>query len=219
MRPSLVIFDCDGVLVDSEAIANRVLAEHVTAAGLPMTVAEARDVFLGKRWHEVVADVEERLGSALPDNWWDRHHQEREKVFREELQAVPGVASVLDVLASVGVPCCVATQARLEKMEATLEITGLASYFPAATRFSADQVARGKPHPDVFLYAADQIGIAAASCVVVEDSPQGVTAARGAGPGELGYRVGPGCRDSSAGGAHTKPARSHPRGTAGRTSR
>jgi HAD superfamily hydrolase (TIGR01509 family) len=182
-----VIFDCDGVLVDSEAIANRVLAEHVTAAGLPMTVAEARDVFLGKRWHEVVADVEERLGSTLPDNWWDRHHQEREKAFREELQAVPGVASVLDVLASAGVPCCVATQARLEKMEATLEITGLASYFPAATRFSADQVARGKPHPDVFLYAADQMGIAAASCVVVEDSPQGVTAAIHAGMRVLGY--------------------------------
>jgi HAD superfamily hydrolase (TIGR01509 family) len=183
----LVIFDCDGVLVDSEGIANRVLAEHVTASGIPMTPQEAGQTFQGRRWSEIVGYVEQRRGRPLPSGWWDRHDRERALAFRRELRAVPNVATALSALASAGIRCCVATQARLEKMRLTLDVTDLASSFPEWTRFSADQVARGKPEPDLFLHAADGMGCDPDCCIVIEDSRVGVVAAVRAGMRVLGY--------------------------------
>jgi HAD superfamily hydrolase (TIGR01509 family) len=182
-----VIFDCDGVLVDSERIAHRVLSEHATAAGVPMTAAAARAAYQGWHRHEIVASLETRLGDTLPDDWWERHDDARMEAFRRELRPVANIAVALEALAAAVVEVCVASQARLEKTRLTRQMTGLESYFPDYARFSADQVARPKPAPDLFLFAARSLGHAPEACVVVEDSPLGTAAAVQARMTVFGY--------------------------------
>lgn len=185
--PRLVIFDCDGVLVDSEPISNRVLAEALTAEGLPSTPLEALAEYKGLLLSDVVARAEAKLGRALPRGWVAAYERERIAAFRRELQPVPGAAATVELLIAAGLAVCVASQGKLEKTRLTLGLTGLLDLFPDGALFSAYSVARGKPHPDLFLHAASTMALAPERCVVVEDTPVGVTAAASAGMRVLGF--------------------------------
>lgn len=185
--PPLVIFDCDGVLVDSEPTSNRVLAAAISEAGLAIEPDEVELEFEAMRLADIQARVEERLGRPLGGGWLGDFERRREAAFREGIDPVAGVEEVLRGLCAAGRPICVASQARREKTELTLGLTGLRSYFDDAALFSSTMVARGKPHPDLFLHAAATMGFEPARCVVVEDAVPGVEAALAAGMPALGY--------------------------------
>jgi HAD superfamily hydrolase (TIGR01509 family) len=185
--PLLVIFDCDGVLVDSEAISNEVLAQMLSAAGLPTTLAQARREYQGLLLSEVASRVEAKLGQVLPSGWIEGYERERNDAFRGGLRAIAGAHEVVHRVSGAGVKVCVASQGRLEKTRFTLGLTGLTSLFAADALFSAESVPRGKPHPDLFLHAAQTMQVEAARCTVVEDTASGITAAVAAGMCALGY--------------------------------
>jgi HAD superfamily hydrolase (TIGR01509 family) len=186
MTPALVIFDCDGVLVDSEAISNRIMAEAITAAGVPITYEECRARFVGGTLQRVIDTVEQWRGKPLPPGWKEDFQARRNEALRRELTAVPGAAAAVEAIRASETPVCVASSGSLEKMNLTLGLTGLKAYF-GDNLFSADMVAHGKPEPDLFLYAAEQMGQVPENCVVVEDTLLGVTAAVAAGMRALGY--------------------------------
>ncbi len=183
----LVIFDCDGVLVDSEPISNGVLAQMLSAEGLPTTLSEARRDCQGLLLSEVLSNAEAKLGRSLPAGWLADYERERAEVFRRELEPVPGAAEAVQRVSAAGISVCVASQGKLEKTRLSLGLTGLIDLFPDGALFSAYSVARGKPHPDLFLHAAGVMGAEPSRCVVVEDTPIGVTAAASAGMRVLGY--------------------------------
>lgn len=185
----LVIFDCDGVLVDSEVISNRVLAAMLTAQGLPTTLPQARREYQGLLLADVLARAEAKLRRSLPADWLARFEAERSEAFRRELQPVAGVAETVECLYHAGLRVCVASQGKLEKTRLSLALTGLDHLFPEHVRFSAYSVANGKPAPDLFLHAAATIGVEPAACAVVEDTPSGVEAAVAAGMRAIGYTV------------------------------
>ncbi|HEV2981973.1 MAG TPA: HAD family phosphatase [Solirubrobacteraceae bacterium] len=185
--PRLVIFDCDGVLVDSEVISNRVLAEMLSAEGLSTTLAQARRDYQGLMLGEVVVRVQEKLGRTLPRDWLDRYEAERAAAFQRELEPVAGAAEAVERIKAAGIGVCVASQGALAKTRLSLALTGLDRLFPETARFSAHSVAHGKPAPHLFLHAAESMGAAPPSCVVVEDSPSGVSAAVSAGMRAVGY--------------------------------
>lgn len=186
MRPSLVIFDCDGVLVDSEGPANCCLAAAVTALGLPMDEAGSRAEFVGLSMKSVMARIEVLTGRPLPSDWLDGVQAETYARFRAELTAVPGVRQAVEAIQAAGIATCVASSGTPDKMDLTLGLTGLRPLFGPHI-FSATQVERGKPAPDLFLHAARQMGVAPSQAVVIEDSVPGVTGAVAAGMRALGY--------------------------------
>ncbi len=175
--PKLVIFDCDGVLVDSEPLSSEVLAATISDIGVPTTPGEARSRYQGLMLADIGADVERRLSSPLPTDFWDRFDAARRVAFEASLRPVDGAAETIAAIQAVGIRTCVASQGRLAKTELTLGLTGLRPYFAADELFSAYSVPRGKPFPDLFLYAAARMGIQPADCVVVEDSASGMHAA------------------------------------------
>jgi HAD superfamily hydrolase (TIGR01509 family) len=177
----LVIFDCDGVLVDSEGISNAVLAEALSGLGLAISAQEAHDRYRGMFLSEIRADAESRLGFELPPDFLERFERDREEAFRASLEPVPGAGAAVRGVRALGYDVCVASQGRLSKTELTLGLTGLRDLFGADALFSAHSVARGKPAPDLFLHAAATMGYEPARCVVVEDTMIGVTAALAAG--------------------------------------
>jgi beta-phosphoglucomutase-like phosphatase (HAD superfamily) len=183
----LVIFDCDGVLVDSEVISNGVLARLLRDEGVPLTLAEARREYQGLLLDEIVDRTAERFGLELPDDFLERFQAERAQEFRDELKPVLGAAEMVKRVQAAGVPVCVASQGKVEKTRMTLGLTGLDKLIPESAVFSAYSVPRGKPHPDLFLYAAARMGADPAGSVVVEDTPSGVTAAVAAGMRVLGF--------------------------------
>jgi HAD superfamily hydrolase (TIGR01509 family) len=183
----LVIFDCDGVLVDSEAISNEVLARMLTDEGLPTTLAEARHNYQGLLLSEVLDRAEARLGRSLDVDWLAQYECERAEEFRRELRPVPGAGEVVERVRQAGVGVCVASQGKLEKTRLSLELTSLRRLFPDSALFSAYSVPRGKPHPDLFLHAATTMGSEPAGCVVIEDTPSGAMAGLAAGMRVLGY--------------------------------
>ncbi len=185
--PKLVIFDCDGVLVDSETISNTVLARTLTGAGLPTTLDDALRDYKGRTLSDVGERAEQRLGRPLPADWLTRFRDARVVAFERDLRAVPGAADVVRAVRDAGIAVCVATQGEPEKTELTLGLTGLRPLFGAEALFSAELVPRGKPHPDLFLHACAVMGAQPEHCVVVEDSPLGVTAAVAAGMRVIGY--------------------------------
>jgi HAD superfamily hydrolase (TIGR01509 family) len=186
-EPELVIFDCDGVLVDSEVISNTVLAQQLTAHGLRTTLAEARRCYQGLLLSDVALAAEAQLGRPLPDGWLERYESQRADAFRNELRPVQGAAQVVETILERGIAVCVASQGKLEKTCLSLQLTGLDHLFPCDARFSAESVAHGKPHPDLFLHAASAMGSLPGRCVVVEDTPSGVEAAAAAGMWAIGY--------------------------------
>ncbi|CAA9503324.1 MAG: Putative phosphatase YieH [uncultured Solirubrobacteraceae bacterium] len=183
-RFDLVIFDCDGVLVDSEPISNRVLAEHLTAIGLPTTTEESMDRYMGGSLESVLDDVQRRLGRPAPEGFVARYRADSYRAFASELRAVEGIEAVLDALD--GTPTCVASSGEHEKLRRTLGQTGLLPRFEGRI-FSATEVAHGKPAPDLFLHAAAVMGADPARCAVVEDAPVGVQAALAAGVAVFAY--------------------------------
>jgi HAD superfamily hydrolase (TIGR01509 family) len=183
----LVIFDCDGVLVNSEMISIEVLARALTREGLPTTRAEARRDYQGLLLADIRARAEAKLGGQLPEDWLDRYEHERAEAFHRELRPVPGAAEAVQRISAAGVSVCVASQGKLEKTSLSLSLTGLRSLFPRDALFSAYSVPRGKPHPDLFLHAAAAMNAKRSSCVVVEDSASRVTAAVSAGMRVFGY--------------------------------
>lgn len=183
MPIELVIFDCDGVLVDSEPISNRVFATMLNELGILVTLDEMYDAFAGKSMAHCLELAARRFGRDIPDGF-ERQFRIRNKAALEaELKPVPGIEIALD---SIGLPYCVASNGSIEKMRMTLEATGLLARFQGRL-FSASSVARAKPAPDVFLHAAEKSGVLPSACLVIEDTPTGVGAGIAAGMRVLGY--------------------------------
>jgi HAD superfamily hydrolase (TIGR01509 family) len=179
----MVIFDCNGVLVDSEPIATSVLAQAFSRAGIPVTPDLAMRLFLGRRPSDVYAAIEAATGRSLPAGFGDAVAEATLRRFRAELRPQPHVEYALTWLRG---PKCVASSSNPERVQVSLESTGLIRFFEPSL-FSASEVAYGKPAPDLFLYAAAKMGVQAADCIVVEDSPTGVAAARAAGMSPIGF--------------------------------
>jgi HAD superfamily hydrolase (TIGR01509 family) len=179
----LVIFDCDGVLVDSDRISLRIQAEWISALGLETTYEDCVRDFLGLGMPTTLRILTERLGHPLPLGWAEKLDAAVREGFRHELQPVPGVVEALE---EIDLPTCIASSGSQEKMRFTLGLTGLWDRF-AGRIFSADEVRRGKPAPDLFLHAASCMSTPPDRCVVVEDSPFGVAGAKAAGMSALGY--------------------------------
>ncbi|HKS56882.1 MAG TPA: HAD family hydrolase [Steroidobacteraceae bacterium] len=184
--PQLVIFDCDGVLVDSEPVANRMLGQMLRELGLDLTQEQIFEQFVGYSMAHVLRVIESLLGRAPPENFLRDLQARTFEAFRTELRAMPGIEATLDRLDELGLPFCVASSGDHEKMRTTLGITGLWSRF-AGRIFSVTQVARGKPAPDVYLFAARQLGAEPAACIVIEDTPPGVQAGVAAGMTVFGF--------------------------------
>ena len=185
----LVIFDCDGVLVDSEPIINRAHARVLTACGYPITEDELLARFCGMSDAEMLATIEHEWGRTLPSSYAERVGAMIEDGFGQSLVAIAGVAEALDLL---GLPVCVASSSVPEQIRRKLELTGLAAHF-GNNLFSATMLARGKPAPDLFLYAAQQLATAPNRCLVIEDSPLGIDAAIAAGMTAIGFCGGSHC--------------------------
>jgi HAD superfamily hydrolase (TIGR01509 family) len=181
MRYELVIFDNDGVLVDSEPISNRILAGHLTELGHPTTYEDSIRDYMGAAVHRIHDVVWERSGQRLPEGFDEAYHARVFAAFERELEPVAGVAEVLDRLTAEGVPYCLASSGSHERIRVALRRTGLYGRFGEERIFSAQDVGRGKPAPDLFLHAAATMGVAPGRCAVVEDSPLGVRAAVAAG--------------------------------------
>ncbi|WP_042427055.1 HAD family hydrolase [Streptacidiphilus anmyonensis] len=187
MRYDLVIFDNDGVLVDSEPLSNRLLADYLTELGFPTTIEDSYRDFMGAAAHTVHDVIAERYdGARLPATFDDDFHGRVFASFRERLTAVAGAAELLEFVAD-RVPYCVASSAHHSWIRTAHEVTGLGPFFTDTQLFSAQDVGRGKPAPDLFLHAAERMGVAPERCVVIEDSPLGVAAARAAGMDVYGY--------------------------------
>lgn len=187
----LIIFDCDGVLVDSEELSSRLLAKALTDQGYRVTPEDCRVRYTGISMRSVIEMVEADWGRKLPADFEERVREHDIEVFGRELKAIPRMA---DALTRISLPVCVASSGAPEKIHHSLTVTELLDFF-APHLFSAHMVERGKPAPDVFLLAAEKMGVASANCCVVEDSEAGVTGARAAGMRVLGF----------TGGSHTRP--------------
>jgi HAD superfamily hydrolase (TIGR01509 family) len=182
----LVIFDCDGVLVDSEHLAVRVESRYLTELGWPLSEAEIVERFMGRTTEYMDEAIEAQLGSRLPGDWKDQFEARYREAFAAELAPVDGIVEVLDQLT---IPACVASSGSHDKLRFTLGHTGLYERFRGRI-FSGYEVANGKPAPDLFLHAAARMGAEPARCAVVEDTLFGVQAARAAGMRVFGYAGG-----------------------------
>jgi HAD superfamily hydrolase (TIGR01509 family) len=183
----LVIFDCDGVLVDSEVISNEVLARMLTREGLPTTLTEARRECQGRLLTDVRDRSQAKLGRPFPPDWITEFENERDEAFRHRLMPVDGAADTVQRVKAAGLKVCVASQGQLAKTRLTLGLTGLRDLFEPDALFSAYDVPRPKPHPDLFLHAAKTMDAGPFACAVIEDSPSGITAAVAAGMRAIGY--------------------------------
>jgi HAD superfamily hydrolase (TIGR01509 family) len=189
MKIDLVIFDCDGVLVDSEVISCRAHAETLTRHGYPITPDGVLKRFLGVSDREARQIVEAEIGRRLPDDFEAQVKHATLSFYADDLNAI---AHVGDAIAALDIPKCVASSGTPEKIRHGLTCAGLYDQL-APHIFSAMQVKRGKPAPDIFLFAAEQMGASPARCVVIEDSMHGVTGARAAGMTVLGFYGGSHC--------------------------
>ncbi|MEZ0167672.1 HAD family hydrolase [Microvirga sp. TS319] len=189
----LLIFDCDGVLVDSEPLACQVDAEVLTALGLPYTADEITRQFVGKSMRDMIGRIEADHGCTLPDDFAERVNSALFARFETDLKPIAGVG---EAIRSLPHPRCVASSSVPERIALSLRVTGLADLF--GNVFSATQVARGKPAPDLFLFAAQKMGALPEECLVIEDSPAGVQAAIAAGMRVIGFTGGGHCSPGHA---------------------
>jgi HAD superfamily hydrolase (TIGR01509 family) len=179
LATALVIFDCDGVLVDSDRISLRIQAERISTLGIEMTYED----FLGLGMPATLRILSQRLGRPVPEEWVRGLETAVSEAFEHELAPVPGIVEALD---AIELQTCIASSGSHEKMRFTLGLMGLYDRF-AGRIFSTEEVSRGKPAPDLFQYAAVRMGVPAEDCVVVEDNPFGVAAAKTAGMRALGF--------------------------------
>jgi HAD superfamily hydrolase (TIGR01509 family) len=191
----LVIFDCDGVLVDSEPIAVSVLCDIITTAGHVIDEQMAYDLFLGRSMATISQTIADRFGLDFAGKHLDVTREMMTARFRAELQAIGGIREALEAIPHRR---CVASSSRPERIQTSLEITGLLDLL-APHIYSATMVKNGKPAPDLFLYAANQMAVDPARCLVIEDSPAGIRAAKAAGMRVYGF----------AGGSHAQAGRLH----------
>jgi HAD superfamily hydrolase (TIGR01509 family) len=182
-RPDLAIFDCDGVLIDSELIQRRIDAELFTRFGYPVTAAELVREFAGRTTADVRQQIETIIGKSLPADFGAQRMCLVDQAYRTEIKITAGVR---ETLAALRIPFCVASNARTFRLRHFLEMTGLLSLFEPNV-FGADLVDRPKPAPDLFLFAAERMGVAPSRCLVIEDSAPGVTAAIAAGMRAIGF--------------------------------
>jgi len=188
---TLTIFDCDGVLVDSEDAANRVMVDMLAGIGFEIGLADCMARFVGKSMTTVQAEVEAETGRAFPPGWPEAIRARTIETFqRQRVAAIPGVREAVAAHRAAARPYCVASSGRVEKMQATLGGAGLLALF-SDVLFSATLVERGKPAPDLFLHAAGVMGHPPAACVVVEDGLPGVQAAVAAGMRVCAYAAAP----------------------------
>ncbi|WP_121748450.1 HAD family hydrolase [Streptomyces sp. E2N166] len=187
MRYDLVIFDNDGVLVDSEPISNRLLAGYLTELGHPTSYDDSLRDYMGAAMHRVHDLILERTGRRLPGDFDDVFHGRVFAALERDLEPVPGSVGVLEKLATDGVAYCVASSGSHERIRVGHRKTGLDRWFDDERIFSSQDVGRGKPAPDLFLHAAERMGVAPERCVVIEDSPLGVRAAVAAGMDVYGF--------------------------------
>ncbi|HET9092285.1 MAG TPA: HAD family phosphatase [Acidimicrobiales bacterium] len=187
--PELVLFDCDGVLVDSERIAVQVEVAILSELGWEVTPEEIVERFLGISDADYLAQVETQVGRALGPDFLAEIEPRYRAAFERELTAVPGVESLLDTLAQAGIKTAVASSGTPDKLRFTLGHTGLWERFEGRV-FSATEVEKGKPAPDLFLHAARSLGVTEERCVVVEDSPAGLAGALAAGMRAVAYAGG-----------------------------
>jgi HAD superfamily hydrolase (TIGR01509 family) len=186
-----VVFDCDGVLVDSETLAGPILAALLTELGLPTTAADVDRDFKGRSWEHGLEVIAARRDDEPP--WPDLRERYRKRLFATfdaELRPIPGIADALDALDAAGVPYCVASSGDHERIRRGLRAGGLLDRFPDGAIFSVEDVVHGKPAPDLFLHAAAEMGFDPSTTAVVEDSGAGVQAGVAAGMRVLGYAGG-----------------------------
>ena len=194
MSFDLVIFDCDGVLVDSEVISCQTHADMLSRCGYPITTDQVFRRFLGRSLKQACVEIEAELGHGLPDDFSAKLQAEMYSAFERDLQAINGIADALDALT---VPVCVASSGSHQRMRVSLGATGLYDRL-APHIFSSSQVENGKPAPDLFLFAAAQMNAKPSACVVVEDSSAGIRGGVAAGMTVLGFHGGSHCRDGHA---------------------
>lgn len=184
--PALVLFDCDGVLVDSEPIANPVFAAHLAASGIEMSVDEVIRRFIGRSLRDCVTMLNEEFNREFGDQWIRELRQKTDDAFRAGLTAIPNAKDAVVAVAEAGISYCVASSGAIDKMNLTLGMTGLLKWFEGRM-FSGWEVERGKPFPDLFLAAAKAMNALPADCIVIEDSEAGVQAGTSAGMQVLAY--------------------------------
>jgi HAD superfamily hydrolase (TIGR01509 family) len=188
--PDLIIFDCDGVLVDSEVISCRAHAETLTRHGYPITAEQVLERFLGVSDREARLAIEAELGRGLPNDFEAQVKQATLQFYAGDLRAISYIG---EAIAAIKLPKCVASSGTPEKISHGLTCADLYDQF-APHIFSATQVERGKPAPDLFLFAAEQMATPPGRCVVIEDSVPGISGARAAGMTVLGFHGGSHCR-------------------------
>jgi HAD superfamily hydrolase (TIGR01509 family) len=179
----LIIYDFDGVIADSELLANAELADIVTELGVPTTLEDSYRLYMGKRFADVMAAIETSVGNSLPSGFAASYQARTLARFRRELCTVPGAHEHIAAFPNAG--RCIASSSSPDRLALCLDVLGLQSVFGADV-FSASSVARGKPHPDIFFHAAERMGVRPAQCLVIEDSPSGVEAGRAAGMTVIG---------------------------------
>lgn len=184
-KPDLVIFDCDGVLVDSEGIFNDVLAQNLSKHGLPMTPSDCLSLFVGGTMSNVKLVVE-KMGAKLGPNWIDEVYEEVDAELKKGVAVIDGIVELLDLLDETDMYYCIASNGRMAKMDITLGQNNLLNRFRGRI-FSAYDVGVAKPEPGLFLHAAEKLGANPQTSVVIEDSLSGVTAAKRAGMKCYGY--------------------------------
>jgi HAD superfamily hydrolase (TIGR01509 family) len=195
MVKRLIVFDFDGVLADSEVLANAVLAEMLTELGAPTTTEESLSRYVGKRLRDVILTVEETVGRPMATDFVESYQQRTLARLRADVRLVDGARAFLDSFADV--PRCIASSSPPDRIAACLGTLGLVDLFDGKV-FSASQVERGKPHPDIFLFAADRMGVSPADALVLEDSVGGVRAAITAGMTVIGLTAASHIRDGHA---------------------
>ncbi|MFJ8016489.1 HAD family hydrolase [Streptomyces sp. NPDC096339] len=187
MGYDLVIFDNDGVLVDSEPLANSVLAEYLTELGHPTTYEDSLRDYMGAAVHRIHDLVQERTGERLPEDFDRTLAARTAAAFERELKPVAGIEDVLGALTASGVGYCLASSGSHDRIRVGHLAAGLDGWFEEEWIFSSDDVGQGKPSPELFLHAARQMGVEPSRCVVIEDSPRGIEAARAAGMDVYAY--------------------------------
>jgi len=193
-----LIFDCDGVLVDSEPITNRIFRHGLREIGLDLTMEEMHERFIGRSMDQCVEIITGMLGHKPPADFVTLYRTRIHEALRLEVKAIPGIETVLD---SLDIPFCVASSGNHDKMQVTLGTTGLLPRFEGR-RFSVTEVAHSKPAPDVFLHAAKQCGADPSRCLVVEDTPTGVRAGIAAGMTVFGFAAATSATKLREAGAH-----------------
>ncbi len=184
MSYDLIIFDCDGVLVDSEPVSNRIIAEEFSRLGLPMSAEEALQLFAGTSIGYAIEYFQEQTGKQAPSNLEALYRQRSMEAFKRELKAVRGVRAVLE---EIHIPKCVASNGPRHKIAFNLQLTHLDQHFSTKQMFSAYDVGHWKPEPQLYLHVAAAMSAEPRRCLVIEDSLAGVLAARRAGMQVMGY--------------------------------